>query len=129
IIVKGVGADYDWRYFQDFLIAGKLPDFSEGISTEILISEYIADRLGFKIGDKVIVYFMENASSERPRSIAFDVSGIYNSGFQEFDKTYLISNIAQIQRINNWEENEVGGFEVFLNDFDQIDQKGREIYE
>ncbi len=129
IVVKGVGADYDWDYFKEFLIAGKLPDFSEGISTEILISEYIANRLGFKVGDKVIVYFMENASSERPRSIAFQVSGIYNSGFQEFDQTYLIADIAQIQRINNWGKNEVGGFEVFLDDFDQINQKGNEIYE
>ncbi|HET8838019.1 MAG TPA: FtsX-like permease family protein [Flavobacteriaceae bacterium] len=129
IVVKGVGTDYDWNYFKNFLVAGKLPNYSEGISTQILISEYIANRLGFKVGDKVIVYFMENASSERPRSIAFDISGIYNSGFLEFDKTYLISDIAQIQRINGWEKNQVGGFEIFLNNFDKIDQKGREIYE
>lgn len=128
IVVKGVGADYNWDYFEDFLIEGKLPDFSKGISDEVLISQYIANRLGFEVGDKVIVYFMEDASSERPRLVAFRISGIFNSGFLEFDKTYLISDISQIQRLNDWEKDQVGGFEVFLYDFDQIDEKGQEVY-
>lgn len=128
IVVKGVGTDYDWSYFSDFLIAGKLPDYSQKISREVLMSEYIANRLGFKIGDNVVVYFMENAKSDRPRLVGFTISGIYNSGFLEFDKTYLIADIAQIQRINDWDKDQVGGFEVFLNDFDQINQKGQEIY-
>ncbi|HET8810132.1 MAG TPA: FtsX-like permease family protein [Flavobacteriaceae bacterium] len=128
IVVKGVGTDYNWEYFNDFLIAGKLPDYSAGISDQILISEYIADRLGFEVGEKVIVYFLENATSERPRLVAFEISGIFNSGFQEFDKTYLISDLKQIQRINDWETNQVGGFEVFIDDFDNIEQKGREVY-
>jgi lipoprotein-releasing system permease protein len=129
IIVKGVGTDYNWDYLKNFLIAGKLPDYSKGISDQILMSEYIANRLGFKTGDKVIVYFLENENSERPRLVAFEISGIYNSGFQEFDKTFLIADIKQIQRLNDWEKNQVGGFEVFVSDFDDIEQKGRQVYQ
>lgn len=128
VLVKGVGEDYNWEYFEDFLIAGKLPDYSNGISDQILLSEYIANRLKFKVGDKVIVYFLENASSDRPRLVAFQVSGIFNSGFQEFDKNFLIADLKQIQRINDWEKNQVGGFEVFINDFEKIEQKGKEVY-
>lgn len=131
IIVKGVGEDYKWNYLQNFLLAGKFPDYSEGISNQILMSEYIANRLGFKVGDKAIVYFLENEKENkgRPRLIAFEISGIYNSGFQEFDKTFLIADLKQIQRLNDWEKNQVGGFEVFISDFDQIEQKGREVYQ
>lgn len=131
IIVKGVGQDYKWDYLQDFLIAGKLPDYSERISDQILMSEYIANRLDFEVGDKVIVYFIENEKEgkDRPRLIAFQISGIYNSGFQEFDKTFLIADLQQIQRLNAWKKNQVGGFEVFISNFDQIEQKGQEVYQ
>lgn len=129
IIMKGVGTDYNWSYFKDFLVEGQIPDYSDGISDQILISEFIANRLKFGLGDKVIVYFMEDASSKRPRLVAFEVCGIFNSGFQEFDKNYLITDLKQIQRINDWDDNQVGGFEVFIDDFDQIQQKGKEVYQ
>lgn len=129
IIVKGVGTDYNWGYLKDFLIAGELPDYSKGISDQVLMSEYIANRLGFKVGDKAIVYFLENTESERPRLVVFEISGIFNSGFLEFDKTYLISDLKQIQRLSDWDENQVGGFEVFVSDFDEIQQKGMQVYQ
>lgn len=130
IIVKGVGADYRWDYLKEYLVAGKLPVYKkDGYSTEILISEYLSKRLGFKIGDKVIVYFMNEENRDRPRLVAFQVSGIFNSGFQEFDETYLIADINQLRRLNKWNEDEVGNFEVFIDDFDEVDLKGGEVYE
>lgn len=128
IIVKGVGNDYNWRYFENYLIKGRLPDFSKDISTELIISNYLANRLNFTVGDKVVVYFLEDASAKAPRLIAFDLVGIYNSGFQEFDKTFLIADLLQIQRINKWTKNEVGGFEVFVKDFSKIKQVSNEVY-
>ena len=130
IVVKGVGSDYRWRYFEDYLTQGRLPNFSEDeISREIMLSEYLANRLHFEVGDKMIVYFLEDEASKVPRSIGFDIVGIYNSGFQEFDKTFLIADLKQIQRINRWDANQVGGFEVFVNDFSEIEKVSDRVYE
>ncbi|GGZ47718.1 ABC transporter permease [Mesonia mobilis] len=129
IIVKGVSTDYRWDYLQEYLIEGKLPTYEkQGYSTQILISEYLSKRLQFTIGDKVIVYFMNEENRDRPRLVAFEVSGIFNSGFQEFDETFLIADLNQLRRLNKWDDNEVGNFEVFVDDFRQIDQKGGEVY-
>ena len=57
-----------------------------------------------------------------------DYIGIYNSGFQEFDETYILADIRHIRRLNKWNDNDVGHFEVFLDDFDALDQKTEEIY-
>ncbi|MDR6301191.1 ABC transporter permease [Mesonia maritima] len=130
IVVKGVGPDYRWDYLEEYLVEGKLPTYNKkGYSKEILISHYLANRLGFQLGDKVIVYFMNDGYQERPRPRDFIISGIFNSGFQEFDETYLIADINQIKNLNKWEKNEVGNFEVFIDDFTQIDEKGGEVYQ
>lgn len=128
VIVKGVGTDYNWSYFKDFLVAGKLPDFSGELNDQVLISEYLANRLGFKVGDKVVTYFLREDIEKRPLVRGFVVSGIYNSGFQEFDELYLLADIRHIQMLNDWEEDQVGNFEVFLEDFEKLEEKGREIY-
>jgi len=129
VIVKGVGGDYKWENFVDFLVAGELPDYSDKLTDEVLISQYIANRLGFKVGDKVITYFLREDVNRPPLLRAFVVKGIYNSGFQEFDELYMLSDIRHIQRINGWEKNQVGGFEVFIEDFDELDLKGGEVYD
>lgn len=129
-VVKGIGPDYKWNYLEEYLVEGELPDFGdpEKYSDEILISEYMAKRLGFALGDKVIVYFMNSEEQERTRLIAFKIKGIFNSGFQEFDKTYVLADINQIQRLNKWDSDEVGGFEVFIDDFKAIDEVGGQVY-
>lgn len=128
VVVKGVGPDFDWSYFRDFLVAGELPDFSGDLNNEILISQHTANRLGFKVGDKVITYFLREDNTRNPWVRAFVISGIYNSGFQDFDELYLLADIRHIQKMNGWEEDQVGSFEIFLEDFEQLDQKGLEIY-
>ncbi|WP_343763995.1 ABC transporter permease [Gangjinia marincola] len=128
IIVKGVGEEYAWKYFEEYLIQGRLPDFTGSLNTEILLSEYLADRLGFEVGDTVVTHFIKEDKQTtllRP----FKVVGTYNSGFQEFDQTYLFADIRHIQRLNKWNENEIGHFEVFVSDFDDIDRVGAQIYE
>ena len=129
VIVKGVGADFKWENFEDFLVEGSLPDYSQNLTEEILISRYISNRLGFKVGDKVITYFLREDVNRNPLLRAFVIKGIYDSGFQEFDELYLIADIRHIQRLNNWEQDQVGSFEVFIDDFDNLDQKGGEVYE
>ncbi|WP_459210586.1 ABC transporter permease [Aquimarina rhabdastrellae] len=127
VVVKGIGKDYDWNYFKEYLVAGRLPDFSSKINDEILISQHIANRLGLTIGDKANTYFRKTDSRFNVRG--FVIVGIYNSGFEEFDKSYLLADIRHIQKLNKWKPDEVGGFEVFIDDFSQINEKGNEIYE
>ncbi|MDY8138523.1 ABC transporter permease [Aquimarina sp. 2201CG5-10] len=131
VVVKGVGQDYDWSYFKEFLVEGRLPDFTDKLNQEILLSAHIASRLNLEIGDKAITYFLKKNSTanSRPNIRAFEIVGIYNSGFQEFDETFLFADIRHIQRMNKWQEDEVGNFEIFIDDFDEIDQKGQEIFE
>lgn len=129
VLVKGVGADFKWENFENFLVEGELPDFKGGLNEDVIISQYQANRLGLKIGDKVITYFPREGFDKTPLLRAFVVKGIYNSGFQEFDELYMLADIRHIQRLNSWEEDQVGGFEVFIEDFDQLDQKGAEVYD
>lgn len=129
VIVKGVGADFKWENFENFLEEGELPDFKGSLNEDVLISRYQANRLGLKIGDKVITYFPREGFDKTPLLRAFVVKGIYNSGFQEFDELYMLADIRHIQRLNAWEKDQVGGFEVFIEDFDQLDQKGAEVYD
>lgn len=128
IVAKGVGADYKWDYFEEFLTQGRLPNYSENLNNEILISEYLASRLKLKNGDRVATYFMRD-ESDLPLQRSFEIVGIYESGFQEFDELYLLTDIRHIQRINRWEKDEIGNFEVFVEDFDELDTKGNEVYE
>ncbi len=129
IIVKGVGEDYKWENFEEFLVEGELPNYSGGLNEDILLSRYMANRLGFEVGDKVITFFLREDVNRPPLMRAFVVKGIYSSGFQEFDELYVLADIRHIQRLNNWEQDQVGSFEVFIDDFDKLDEKGVEIYE
>src|SRR5690606_6791886 len=72
VVVKGVGDDYNWEYFQDYLIQGRLPNFKGDLNEDILISEYLANRLHLKLGDKVTTFFLNDEVSKTPRSRGFD---------------------------------------------------------
>ena len=101
---------------------------SEELNSEIMISEYLANRLHFKLGDKVTTFFLNDEISKNPRSRGFEIVGIYNSGFQQFDEQFILTDIRHIQMLNRWDENQVGAFEVFVNDFSKIEEIGNKIY-
>ncbi|MFM1877589.1 MAG: hypothetical protein RLZZ241_455 [Bacteroidota bacterium] len=129
ILVKGVDKDYDWTAFKDFLQAGAFPDFSGPPGPEALISKTLANRLNLEVGSFFDTYFLKDEDpSKIPNRRRFKVSGIYDSGFEEFDSSYVFIDLQHIQRMNNWAEDEVGAFEVFLEQFDQIEEKNAEIY-
>ena len=128
LFLKGVGTDYDWRYFKDFLIEGRLPEYSQKYSNEVLISKYLADRLGFVVGDRFQMYFMKSDSSKPPSIMKYAVVGIFNSGFEELDKTYIIGDINHVQRLNKWSKDQVGGFEVFITNYNDLERLGDRVY-
>ncbi|MGY0393074.1 ABC transporter permease [Bizionia sp. KMM 8389] len=129
VIVKGVGTDYKWDYFREYLIAGNIPKYTNSYSEDVLISEYIANRLHLGIGDTIQTYFVNNDFNKAPRIVPYKIVGIYNSGFQEFDKTYVISHIKHLQRINKWGTDKVGHFELFVNDYSKLDAIREQVYE
>ena len=128
VVVKGVGKEYRWASFEEYLVEGRLPDFSGNLNAEVLLSQYLVNRLGLKLGDRIVTFFMNSDSSKPPRSRGFEIVGIYNSGFQQFDEQYLIADIRHIQRLNRWEEDQVGAFELFVTDFDEIESIGNQVY-
>jgi lipoprotein-releasing system permease protein len=129
IIFKGVGQDYQWNNIKEYLVSGQLPDLSKGVNSEVLISQFLANRLNLKIGDSFNTFFIKEDQNQLPNIRRFKITGIFNSGFQEFDATYIVGDIRHVQRINKWSPNEVGAFEVFVSDFDNIKSKGEEVYE
>ncbi|MCL5245133.1 FtsX-like permease family protein [Cellulophaga sp. 20_2_10] len=129
VIAKGVGKDYNWEVFKEYLVEGRLPNYNGKLNEEVLVSSLIANRLQLKVGDTFSTFFLkDNNPSQTPNRRNFTIVGLYNSGFEEFDGTYIFVDIRHIQRINKWSENEVGSFEVFLDSFDAIDKKSKEVY-
>lgn len=129
IIFKGVGKDYDWNNLTEYIVKGRVPNLSTNLNPEVIISQYLANRLNLKVGDKFNTFFMKENGNQLPNLRVFTIVGIYNSGFQEFDSTYIIGDIRHLQRINRWQPDQVGSFEVFIDDFTQIKQKGAEVYD
>jgi lipoprotein-releasing system permease protein len=128
LFLKGVGTDYDWRYFKEFLIEGRLPKYTQKYSNEVLISKYLADRLGFVIGDSFQMYFMKSDPSQPPSIMKYAVVGIFNSGFEELDKTYVLGDINHVQRLNRWSKDQIGNFEVFISNYNDLERIGNEVY-
>ena len=114
IVLKGVDSEYNWDFLKKNLILGKLPDVTSAKkTTDILISEKTANLLGYNLGDKMDVYFIQNP----PKARRFKISGIYKTGMDELDKMIAICDIRHIQKINNWTTDQISGFEIFIDDF------------
>ncbi|HAT76143.1 MAG TPA: transmembrane permease [Flavobacterium sp.] len=129
IILKGVGTDYQWDNIKEYIVSGRLPNFSQNLNQEVLLSQLLANRLNLKVGDSFNTFFIKEDQNKLPNIRRFKIVGIFNSGFQEFDATYIIGDIRHIQRINKWEPNQVGAFEVFAKDFSNIKTVGEQVYE
>lgn len=128
IVMKGIWTDFDTSFFAESIIAGSMLKIDPDKRTDsILISRKIADKLNFKVGDPVRVYFI-NPDEASPRGRKFVVQGIYETGLEDFDNQYILGDMRHIQKLNNWEDFQVSGFEIFLDDFRTIDQNWERIY-
>jgi lipoprotein-releasing system permease protein len=127
VVVKGVGSDFDWTFFQNHLVEGAVFNTTDtSRSKNILISQPIAKKLKLNVGDRMEIFFIQG---EQQRARIFNVSGIYLTGLEEFDRMYVITDIAHIQRLNQWQPDEVAGFEVFVDDFDRVDELDAKVYD
>lgn len=139
-IFKGVGKDFDWSFFKEYLTEGTILTIKNKQVNTVLISKIMSERLDLHIGDKFNMWFVKNIDSEinsisnkgikaNSKGRALTVVGIYNSGVIDFDKLFVIGDIKLVQRLNKWKEDEVAGFEVFIDNFDKLKLKAREVYE
>ena len=127
VVMKGVGADYDWSYFQTCLKEGEVPVYADGErSTEVLVSKSIADKMLLKVGDDVRVWFIDEDMQARGRK--FSVKGIFETGLSEFDDRYLFCDLDQIRRLNHWDDDQTGMVEVWLDDVEQMDAVNEQLY-
>lgn len=142
IMFRGLSADYDTTFFASNLVEGRLPMLSDQVtellsdkvatqandsatpSTDVLVSSTIASRLRLKVGDKMRTYFW---GGDTPRSRAFTVCGIYNTDLTEFDELYVVGDLSQVQRLNEWDERQVDGYEILVDDFDRLDAIARNV--
>ncbi|WP_461632487.1 ABC transporter permease [Labilibaculum euxinus] len=124
IVLNGIGKDYDWSFFKNHLVEGKTIQLTDSTkSNDILISEKLSNLLQLKVGNKLSVYFIQ----QPPRVRSFTVAGIYNTGMEEFDKLFLICDIQHIQKLNDWSNNQVSGYEIFIDNFDDLDLIDQQI--
>lgn len=125
IVFKGIDENFDWTFFQSNLKEGTLPVISkDSTTTDVLISRYLSNKLMIKPGDSFLTYFMQN--TVRPRK--FHITGIYDSGFADYDRFFIVGDIKQVRRINGWEEDQVSGIELLVTDYDKLDEISEELY-
>lgn len=126
-LLKGVNAQYHWQNLDGYITEGKAPTIQEtGYNDSTLISRAIADKLGLKLNDKFSMYFVREAPKP-PLLRNFYISGIYQTDFEEIDNNFLIGDIKHLQRLNKWDSSEVGGYEIFLDNDDNITSTNEEI--
>ncbi len=125
IILKGVGKDFDWNFFRNYLVRGEVFSTTDSAeSRNVLISSQTAGRLSLDTGDVISIYFIQNP----PRMRRLEIAGIYNSGLEEYDKYYALVDIRQVQRLNDWSDSLVSGFEVYLDDVGGLEKSADDIY-
>lgn len=120
VILKGVDHTYNWDFLKANLVAGTVINFADTTTskTQIMISQITANRLKLKLGDALMMYFVQQPLRRRP----FKVVGIFDTSIEEIDKAYVIGDLSLIKRLNNWNPDEIGGYELRVADFDQLDQ-------
>jgi lipoprotein-releasing system permease protein len=123
VVLKGISDDYSLDYLKSVMKKGAIPAFGRERNDSILISNYLAKLLTLSVGDTAKMFFMREAPKP-PRVRNFVVAGIYETGLEDIDHNYIIGDFEQIRRLNRWEKSQAGGFEVFIDDFNKIDERG-----
>ncbi|WP_423148106.1 ABC transporter permease [Rubrolithibacter danxiaensis] len=127
VVLKGVDKTYNWDYFKNIIVSGRVLDFSDSVKVQrqIMISKYTASRLKLKVGDDFLMYFVQEPLRKRK----FEIVGIYDLGVEDVDKMYVIGALSLIQRLNDWKPDQVGGYELRVADFRQLDAIANKVYE
>ena len=119
VVLKGIGKDFDWTFFKEYMVEGDTLVFADSTkSNQIIISQKIASKMNLKVGEDFLVYFIKD-NKPRPRKLT--IAGIYATSLEGFDDLFIIGDIRHIQKLNGWNEDQVGGFEVNLKYYRDLD--------
>jgi lipoprotein-releasing system permease protein len=125
IVIKGIDKGFDWKFFKSNLIEGKIIDLTgNSPSNQVVLSKYLANLLGLKLGDSFFTYFIQ----DQVRARKFKIVGIYSTNFIEYDKLFLLADMRQVQALNDWSPDSFSGLEVLITDFNRIDEVGDAVY-
>lgn len=119
MILKGVGQEYDMSFFEKYLIEGRVPLFTDSISSnDVLLSKTLTDALQLKLGDRIYTYFTENEGVKARR---LTIAGIYQTNFYAFDQLYLITDLHLVNRLNKWKSDQFSGLELSIHDYSKLE--------
>jgi lipoprotein-releasing system permease protein len=128
VLLKGVNRNYQFQHLQAFLKSGRWIHFPDtAYSDEINLSSYTANQLNLHTGDKLFTYFIQPDRSRRVRPMR--VAGIFKTGIEDYDRVNAIVDIRLIQRLNNWQPNEIGGYEIFIKHYQMADSISNRIFD
>ncbi len=123
-VLKGVDNQYDWSFIESNLTAGEIFRINDSVRiNSVVLSENTAKLLKLGIGDKFTMYFIQDP----PRARTFTIQGIYNTSLEEFDRLFIYADIKQVQRLNNWHEGQVSGYEILLDKMDDLTEIANEV--
>jgi lipoprotein-releasing system permease protein len=136
VLVKGFDSTYDFNHFKPFLKEGRPIQFNDSTySREIMISAYTAEQLQLKLNDRVLIYFIRPGANEEQKGLPnirpdkLTITGIYKTGIEDYDKTFAIGDLKLIQKLNGWAADQIGGYEIFLDDYKKTNEAVDAIYE
>lgn len=117
VVFKGIDSDFKWDFFEQYLLEGETLTIIDSVRTNnVVLSKYIADALGLKLGDSFGAYFIQDP----PRMRRLTVSGIYDTQLEELDKIFIFIDIKQLRRLNDWQNDQITGFEIVIDDFSKL---------
>lgn len=117
VVFKGIDKDYNWKFFNQYLVEGDTLIIADSVkSNGVVISKYIADALELKLGDSFAAYFIQDP----PRMRKFTITGIYNTQLQDLDKIFVLADIKHLRKLNDWEDDQITGFEIHVSDFSKL---------
>ncbi|MGW8316893.1 MAG: ABC transporter permease [Bacteroidales bacterium] len=123
-VLKGVDGSYDWTFVQQNLTEGSVLQVVDSVrSNKVVLSENTARLLRLGIGDRFTMYFIQDP----PRARTYEIQGIYNTSLEEFDQLYIFADIKQVQRLNDWNSGEVSGYEVLLDQMDELPKLSEQV--
>lgn len=126
VLMKGVGPDFDSLSFKSSIIKGRFIQFSDSAaSNEVVISKKIANKLLLDVGERVTMYYVQ----EPPRFRRLEIVGIYETFLENFDDKILIGDIQTIRNLSGWSDDQVGGFEIFVDNPKKIDTYAEGLYD
>jgi len=125
VVFKGVDEHYNWDFFRSNLVEGAVLNIrSDSILPDVLISQTIANKLNLKLNDSFTAYFVQDP----PRARKFHIQGIYQTYFSDYDKVFVLLDIKQIRKLNQWDDDMVSGLEIFINDYNRLDATADSLY-